>query len=259
MRWLAVVLASVLLFSAPSSRAQTRVDLELVLAVDASRSIDAYEYRLQREGYARALRDPDVIRAIASGEYRRIALVYVEWAAQGQQAVLVDWTIIDGAPSAEKFAAALLAAPRRFFDATSVSGAIDFSARLFGARGIRGTRRVIDVSGDGPNNRGRRSSLARDDAVKAGITINGLAILNDRPSRPPWQEEEVDTHYKREVIGGPGAFIIVVKGFDQFAQAIRHKLLREISEGSGPAPKQRVIGTGPDRRRSDLGSPASCL
>lgn len=234
MRWLAVVLASIFLSFAPRSEAQTRVDLELVLAVDASRSIDGYEYRLQREGYARALRHPEVVRAITSGEHRRIALVYVEWASASEQAVLVDWMIVDNAASAEKFAAALLAAPRRFYNATSVSGAIDFSAKLFGAKGIRGTRRVIDISGDGPNNRGRPSFKARDEAVKTGITINGLAIVNKRPSRPPWQEEPVDRHYQREVIGGPGAFIIVVKGFEQFAEAIRLKLLREISELEGP-------------------------
>lgn len=229
MRWLACALI-LCVIEAPPALAETRVDLELVLAVDASRSIDGYEYRLQREGYARALRDPDVVRAITSGEHRRIALAYVEWSAAAEQAVLVDWAVIDGKAAAEKFAAALLAAPRRFYDSTSVSGAIDFSVELFGAKGIKGDRRVIDVSGDGPNNRGRPSRMARDDAVRAGITINGLAILNDRPSRPPWQPEEVDTHYKREVIGGPGAFIIVIKGFDQFAQAIRLKLLREISD-----------------------------
>ena len=165
MRWIALVVSLLVFGPAAGAAAQTKVDLELVLAVDASRSIDGYEYRLQREGYARALRDPAVIRAITSGEYRRIALVYVEWAASGQQAVLVDWAIIDGKAAAEKFAVALLAAPRRFYDATSVSGAIDFSAKLFGAKGVRGTRRVIDVSGDGPNNRGRRSSEARDDAA----------------------------------------------------------------------------------------------
>jgi hypothetical protein len=234
MRWLAAVFASIVLLQSADAGAQTRVDLELVLAVDASRSIDSYEYRLQREGYARALRDPAIVRAITSGEYRRIALVYVEWSSSEEQAVLVDWAVVDGQAAAEKFAAALLAAPRRFYDATSVSGGIDFSVKLFGAKGIRGTRRVIDVSGDGPNNRGRPSSEARDDAVKAGITINGLAILNDRPSRPPWQEEEVDVHYRREVVGGPGAFVIVVKGFREFSDAIRQKLLREISGVRGP-------------------------
>jgi len=215
--------------SAQPARAQTPVDLELILAVDASRSIDDYEYRLQREGYARALRDKAVVEAILSGERQRIALAYVEWGSAIQQKVIIDWQVIDGKAAAEKFAKDLLAAPRAFYGSTSVSGAIDFSVKLFGQKGIRGARRVIDISGDGPNNRGRPSRAARDDAVKAGITINGLAILNDRPSRPPWPEEDVDKHYQREVIGGPGAFLIVANGFGDFARAVRLKLLREIS------------------------------
>lgn len=227
-------------------RAETiKVDLALVLAVDASRSIDAFEYDLQRKGYAQAFAHPAVIKAITSGEHRRVAVTYVEWSAEGQQAVLVGWTVIDGAEAAQRFSKALLTVPRRYFDATSVSGAIDFSVSLFPGAGAEATRRVIDISGDGPNNRGRRSEAARDDAVKAGITINGLAIVNDRPSRPPWPEEAVDKHYREKVIGGPGAFVMVVKGFEAFALGIRQKLVREIAgrePGSGlaavPVPKR---------------------
>lgn len=215
--------------AAPAARAATKVDLALVLAVDASRSIDTFEYGLQRNGYAQAFAHPTVIAAITSGEHRRIAVTYVEWSAEGQQSVLVGWTVIDGPEAAHRFSRALMAVPRRYYDATSVSGAIDFSVSLFPGAGVAATRRVIDISGDGPNNRGRPSEAARDEAVRAGITINGLAIVNDRPSRPPWPEEAVDKHYRDKVIGGPGAFVMVVKGFEAFAIGVRQKLVREIA------------------------------
>lgn len=228
--------------------AETKVDLALVLAVDASRSIDDFEYGLQRNGYAMAFVHPTVVKAITSGEYQRIAVTYVEWSSEGEQAVLVGWTVIDGAESASRFSKALRAAPRRYFDATSVSGAIDFSVSLFPGAGVAATRRVIDISGDGPNNRGRPSEAARDDAVRIGITINGLAIVNDRPSRPPWPEEAVDQHFREKVIGGQGAFVIVVMGFEAFALGIRQKLVREIagelpgrSLAAAPAPKRLMI------------------
>lgn len=234
-------LALALLFALAPLRAgaETAVDLELVLTNDVSRSIDAFEHRLQREGYARALTNPDVVAAITSGPRGRIALTYVEWSGSGEQAVLVDWMIIDSKAAAAKFASAVLEAPRAFFGSTSVSGAIDYSVRLFGQKGIKGDRRVIDVSGDGPNNNGRPSYAARDDAVKAGITINGLAILNDRPSRPPWPEQPVDEHYRQQVIGGQGAFMLVVKGFQSFGEGIRQKLLREVAERPGATASAR--------------------
>lgn len=217
---------------APASFARAAdipVDLELVLAVDASRSIDDFEYKLQREGYIKALTDPEVLRAVTSGMLRRIAVTYVEWAGEDEQAALVGWTVIDGPEAAARFAAALMAEPRRFFGRTSISAAIDRAAPMFDGNGIEGTRRVIDVSGDGPNNRGRAPEAARDDAVRAGITINGLAIVNDRPSRARWDMERVDDHYRNRVIGGPGAFMMVVKDFQSFAEGIRRKLIREIA------------------------------
>jgi hypothetical protein len=223
------------------ARAEVRVDLELVLAVDASRSIDTFEYRLQRMGYAKALTHPAVVGAITSGPMRKIAVSYVEWSGAVQQATIVGWTVIDGKASAAAFARKLVAAPRRFLGGTSISGAIGYAYRMFKGNGIAGARQVIDISGDGPNNRGVPSEVARDMAVRAGITINGLAILNNRPSRPPWPEERVDVHYKTKVIGGPGAFMMVVKGFDAFAVAIRNKLIREIADG-GRVP--RVIQAG---------------
>jgi Protein of unknown function (DUF1194) len=234
--------AFALALMAPPARAETRVDLELVLAVDTSRSIDAFEYRLQRMGYAKALTHPAVIEAITSGPHRKIALSYIEWSGATQQATLVGWTIIDGKASAAAFAAKLTAQPRRFLGGTSISGAIGYAYRMFIENGIAGTRQVIDISGDGPNNRGVPVVVARDMAVRAGITINGLAILNDRPSRPPWPEEPVDIHYRTKVIGGPGAFMMVVKGFDAFAVAIRNKLLREIAERGVAQPRLVRVG-----------------
>jgi len=224
---------------AAAARAESEVDLELVLAVDASRSIDAYEYGLQRQGYAQALTDPALIRAITSGPTGRIALAYVEWSSIGEQATLVDWTIVDGAAAAARFAEALIAAPRRHMGPTAVGDAIDYAVRMFDGNGIVGLRRVIDVSGDGPNNRGRPSFAARDQAVAAGIVINGLAIVNDRPSRPPWPEEPVDKHYREQVIGGPGAFMMVVEGFEDFAAGIRAKLIREVA-GHPTGPPDRT-------------------
>jgi hypothetical protein len=224
------------------ARADIKVDLELVLAVDASRSIDAFEYRLQRMGYAKALTHPAVVSAITSGPLRRIAISYVEWSGAVQQATLVGWTIIDGKASAAAFARKLTAAPRRFLGGTSISGAIGYSFRMFKGNGIQGARQVIDISGDGANNRGVPVETARDMAVRAGITINGLAILNDRPSRPPWPEEPVDIHYRTKVIGGPGAFMMVVKGFDAFAAAIRNKLIREIADVDDGHPLLLQVG-----------------
>jgi hypothetical protein len=239
MKPIGTIAGALLLAACPlAARAETRVDLELVLAVDASRSIDGFEYRLQRQGYARALIHPAVIGAITSGPRRRVAIAYVEWSGAVQQATLVGWAVIDGKAAARAFAAKLTAAPRRFLGGTSISGAIGYSMRMFKSNGIRGARRVIDVSGDGPNNRGVPSVVARDAAVRAGVTINGLAILNDRPSRPPWPEEPVDIHYKTKVIGGPGAFMMVVKGFDAFAAAIRNKLIREIAHRHNRPPRR---------------------
>jgi len=245
MRWARTLrragLAAVLILVAGPVRADIKVDLELVLAVDASRSIDEFEYRLQRMGYAKALTHPAVVGAITSGPLKRIALSYVEWSGAFQQATLVGWTVIDSKAGAAAFAAKLTASPRRFMGGTSISGAIGYAYRMFQGNGISGARRVIDISGDGPNNRGMPVEEARDMAVRAGITINGLAILNDRPSRPPWPEEPVDVHYRTKVIGGPGAFMMVVKGFDAFAAAIRNKLIREIAGVDDPQLMQ--VGT----------------
>jgi hypothetical protein len=235
-------LAVLLLLAAAPAAAQTKpppanisagVDLALVLAVDASRSIDDWEYNLQREGYVTAFSDPQVVKAIRSGPYGAIAVSYVEWSSDDQQAVLADWTLIRDAGSAAAFADKLKASERHFMARTSISGGVDFSVAMLGESGLHATRRAIDVSGDGVNNRGRPVHEARDDAVKAHITINGLAIINDRPQGwgPPIP---LDEYYRDHVIGGPGAFLIVAKDFQSFGEAIRRKLVMEIAGCAPP-------------------------
>jgi hypothetical protein len=228
------------IFCPPASAEDLDVDLELVLAVDVSGSVDEVEARLQREGYIAAMRHPDVIQAIQSGPHRRIAVTYVEWAGDQYQRTMLQWTLIEGAADAQGFADALAETPFASAHWTSLSGAIDYSARLFDNNGFAAVRRVIDVSGDGYNNRGRPVELARDEAVAAGLTINGLPIVNDRPSpwggRPP---VDLDLYFEHHVIGGPGAFMIVAEDYTAFASAIMSKLLLEIA-GDQPAPRAAV-------------------
>jgi hypothetical protein len=215
------------------------VDLELVLAVDISGSVDEVEAQLQREGYIAALRHPHVVQAIESGMFGRIAVAYVEWAGDHYQRTMLDWTLLDGASSASDFADALAETPLMTAHWTSLSAAIDYAVPLFEDNGFKGFRRVIDISGDGYNNRGRPVEWARDEAVAAGITINGLPIVNDRPNpwggRPP---ADLDLYFEERVIGGPGAFIIVAEDYTAFASAILSKLLLEIA--GGPPPKRAL-------------------
>jgi hypothetical protein len=220
---------------APLAAYAVDVDLELVLAVDVSRSIDDDEFKLQREGYAQAFMHPSVLGAIQSNPHKQIAVTLIEWAGSDFQKVIVPWTVVSDQESGALLAEAILREPRSFFGWTSISGGIDFSARLFGQQGLKGTRRVIDVSGDGVNNSGRPSSEARDDAVAAGITINGLVIMNDKPSpgffRMP--QPPLDQFYREHVIGGPGAFMIAIDDFNTFAYAIVNKLIKEIAGDPG--------------------------
>ena len=213
------------------------IDLELVLAIDVSRSMDDEELELQRQGYAGAFLHPAIVAAIRGGVHGRIAVTMFEWANASYQRVIVPWTTIEDADGAAAFADAILATAKQSFNWTSISGAIDFGRTLFGADGQRGTRRVIDISGDGVNNNGRPAWLARDEAVALGITINGLAIINDRPTPGGWRsfnQQPLDQHYREQVIGGPGAFLMVAEDFDSFAFAIRNKLMREIAGADGP-------------------------
>ncbi|NKB50465.1 MAG: DUF1194 domain-containing protein [Alphaproteobacteria bacterium] len=230
--------------------AQTAVDLELALGIDVSRSIDAGEARLQRQGYINAFRDPELIEAIETGILGRIAVGYYEWAGFGHADIIVDWRAIDGAASANAFADALQQNIPLSASRTSISGAIEFAQPWFDNNGFDGTRRVIDISGDGPNNWGSLVTTARDNAVAAGITINGLPILD--PGGGPFSRFNIanlDLYYRNCVIGGTGAFLVVAADFNDFARAVRRKLVLEIA-GLQPLRSPPPIA-GPIRVQSD--------
>lgn len=210
------------------------VDVLLVLAVDVSRSVDEDEARLQREGYRNAVTDPAVIEAVRGGMIGAIGLAYVEWAGVEYQRLVLPWTRIAGAADAADWARRLEEAPRASLSWTSISGGIDFSRSVLAGAPFEASRRVIDVSGDGVNNSGRPAEAARDQAVAEGIVINGLPIVNDRPTfgRPP--PLPLDEYYRESVIGGPGAFVIVAEDFESFGNALKRKLIREIAGLPGP-------------------------
>ncbi len=231
----AAVLAIVVMAVAGKVRADVAVDLELVLAVDVSGSMDTEEALLQRQGYLGALAHPDVIRAIEGGYRGAIAVSYVEWAGVGHRTVVADWAEVRDAESAQTLVAKIGQMPVTRGMYTSISHAIDFAVPMFAGNGFEGARRVIDISGDGANNEGRLVSLARDAAVAAHITVNGLPIVNNRID--PFgrrQIPDLDLYYRYCVIGGPGAFMVVAEGFGSFAEAIRRKLVSEIA-GVTPA------------------------
>jgi hypothetical protein len=235
---LAVALAVLATFPVPAS-AQQPVDLELVLAVDVSYSMDLDEQRLQRDGYVEAFRDAEIIRAIEAGRHRRIAVTYIEWAGWNVQQIVVPWTIVDGAATAEALAERLTAAPISRHRRTSLSGALEFSERQFGTANFRGERRVIDVSGDGPNNSGPPVGAMRDQLVEKDVVINGLPILL-KPGGPGsmFDIANLDQYYATCVIGGPGSFMIPIREKSEFASATRQKLLLEIS---GLMPEAQLI------------------
>jgi hypothetical protein len=224
------------------------VDLELVMAVDISLSMDEDEQRLQRDGYAAAFRHPEIIEAIRSGPHGRIAATYVEWAGENFQRTVVPWTLIDGASTALPFADKLAAAPIEQTYRTSISGALIYASGLFDNNGYQG-RPVIDVSGDGANNQGISVEVAREDAVRRGITINGLPLLLKPGSFDGYFEMvNLDDYYEDCVIGGTGAFIVPVRSTSEFVPAIRRKLVMEIA---GRAPPSIVRVAAKLRQRTD--------
>lgn len=219
------------MIAAPVARAEG-VDLLLVLAADVSRSIDDREFDLQRKGYAAAITDLEVLRAIAGGAHHAIAVTFIEWSGATDQNVVVDWTVVRDDEGAATVASAILAAPRSFIGRTSISGAIDFAMERFAAAPASSDKRIIDISGDGTSNAGRPVTEARDDAVAAGATINGLAIINTQVNpgyaihiQPPGG---LPKYYEENVIGGPGAFLLQVENFESFAEAVTRKLVTEI-------------------------------
>ena len=220
----------------PAARAES-VDILLVLAADVSRSIDEDEFNLQRKGYAAAMTDPKVLRAIVSGRNHGIAVTFIEWSGAADQNVVVDWTVVRDEEAAGGIAATMLSAPRSFLGRTSISAAIDFAMQRFAGAPAESDKRIIDISGDGNSNAGRAVTEARDGAVAAGVTINGLAIMNNEASpgyafhtHPPGG---LPKYYEDNVIGGPGAFVLQVENFDTFAEAITRKLLAEIAAAHG--------------------------
>lgn len=226
------------------ARSAEQVDLQLVLAVDVSGSVDYEESQLQRQGYHEAFAHPRVLEAIQHGFHGRIAVTYFEWAGYGHNRIIADWMVIEDEASAAAFRAVLQGDQPRTARRTSISQAIEFGVERFEISNFESRRRVIDISGDGPNNWGRRVDLARDEAVKLGITINGLPIVNNRPSRSGRpQEPNLDLYYKDCVIGGPSAFIVVALGFADFARAVRRKLILEIA-GTVPEDTVQVAQTG---------------
>jgi hypothetical protein len=232
-------IAAISCFCAAASVAQTPVDLELVIAVDVSLSMDLDEQRLQRDGYLSALRDPELHKAIAAGPRGRIAITYVEWAGPPTQSIVVPWTLIDTPQSALALADKLEQAPISRARMTSISAALDFAGQQFGTGGFNGMRRVVDVSGDGPNNAGVPVVPVRDELVAKGIVINGLPILLKAPSSF-FDIPDLDRYYADCVIGGTGAFMIPIKEPSEFRTATKRKLLLEIA---GFEPPARIIRT----------------
>jgi len=236
---LLLILAGVAAVPAAAVAAE-QVDLLLVLAADVSRSVDNAKFQLQREGYAAAISDPRVLDAIRSGRNGRVGLTFVEWSGAGSQRVLIDWTTIGDAETARGFGDRLLEVPRSFADRTSISGAIEFAMGQLARAPYESARRTIDVSGDGTNNAGRDVTLARDEAVAQGVTINGLVILSETPLA--WNPDHTNppgglqNYYRNNVIGGPGAFVLVAENFNSFGQAIVKKMIAEVAQaGARPS------------------------
>jgi hypothetical protein len=240
---LALGVAASLLLCVPKARADdNNVDLLLVLAADVSRSVNERKFKLQREGYAAALVNPRVLRAIADGPRRRIAIVFMEWGSEFEQYVTVDWMVIAGEADARKMSGLILDAPRPFWGRTAIGSAIDYSMGLLAGAAFKAERQVIDVSGDGTNNSGRDVTLSRDSAIEQGVTINGLVILSETPlvtnpahTHPPGG---LTAYYENNVIGGPGAFVVEANGFEQFGQSLVNKLVKEIAQRLEDAPTQ---------------------
>ena len=245
MRFSLAVIAVAVVCSLSGPAPAAGVDLIVVLAADVSRSVDDGEFDLQRKGYAAALTDPRVLRAIHATKSGAIGVCFVEWSGDDEQQVVLPWTEIRDEEDGGGAAAAILKAPRSFTGRTSISAAVDFAKGYLGkSKWPAPTRRIIDISGDGTSNSGRPITEARDQAVAAGVTINGLAIINDKPNlgysahtNPPGG---LPNYYRQNVIGGANAFLVVVKDFNSFADAMANKLAKEINvAGAGSGGPQR--------------------
>ncbi|MBS0247032.1 MAG: DUF1194 domain-containing protein [Proteobacteria bacterium] len=245
-------LASIAALAAPHARfADTSpgavpVDVELVLAVDVSYSMDPDEQALQREGYAQALTSRDFLTALREGAHGKIAITYIEWAGAGDQKIVMPWRLIDGPEAADAVAAEISRAPYRRASRTSISGGLKFASTLFDHSGYRGVRRVIDVSGDGANNSGDFVAPTRDEVIRAGITINGLPLMLKRSRVSMMDIDNLDVYYEDCVIGGPGAFVIPIRERTQFIEATRTKLILEVASRQ---PEAKVVPASADKPR----------
>jgi hypothetical protein len=214
------------------------VDIELILATDISYSMDMDELAVQREGYAQALVSKEFLQALKAGPTGKISITYFEWAAKNDQKIIIPWRLVDGPETADAVAAEIMRTPVRRASRTSISGAINFAMPLFDDDPYHGLRRVIDVSGDGPNNDGTPVTLARDAALGKGIIINGLPIMVKEPSFSTMDIENLDWYYEDCVIGGPGSFVVSIKDREKFKEAIRTKLVLEVA---GRTPQRPVV------------------
>jgi hypothetical protein len=218
--------------------AAASVDVELVLAVDVSYSMDMDELAIQREGYAQAIVSKEFLQALKSLPNGKVAVTYFEWAASNDQKIIIPWRLIDGPETADAVADEILKTPIRRASRTSISGAIYFAMPLFDENPYRGLRRVIDISGDGPNNNGLPITGAREEALSKGIVINGLPIMVKEPSYSTMDIDNLDWYYEDCVIGGPGSFVVAIKDREKFKEAIRAKLLLEVA---GQTPERRLV------------------
>src|SRR5664279_3825537 len=214
------------------------VDVELVLAVDVSYSMDMDELAIQREGYAQAIISKEFLQALKTGPNGKISVTYFEWAASRDQKIIIPWRVIDCPETADAVANEIMKTPIRRASRTSISGAIYFAMPLFDENPYRGLRRVIDISGDGPNNNGLPIVGARDEALSKGIVINGLPIMVKEPSYSTMDIDNLDWYYEDCVIGGPGSFVVAIKDREKFKEAIRAKLLLEVA---GRTPERRIV------------------
>jgi hypothetical protein len=232
--------------AAPDSRSQlidpkdnsSTVDIELVIAVDVSYSMDLDELAVQREGYAQAIISKEFLQAMKNGPHSKVAVTYFEWSASSDQKIIIPWRVIDGPESAGAVADEIMKTPVRRGSRTSISGAINFAVPLFEENPYHGLRRVIDISGDGPNNNGEPVAGPREAALAKGITINGLPIMVKEPSYSTMDIDNLDFYYEDCVIGGPGSFVVSIKDREKFKEAIRTKLILEVA---GRTPEHRIV------------------
>src|SRR5947209_4488734 len=224
--------------SQSADRPEALVDIELILAVDVSYSMDMDELAIQREGYAQAIVSKEFLQALKGLPNGKIAITYFEWAASSDQKIIIPWRVIDGPETADAVAAEIMKTPIRRASRTSISGAINFAMPLFEENPYRGLRRVIDISGDGPNNNGTPVTAARDAALEKGIIINGLPIMVKEPSYSTMDIDNLDFYYEDCVIGGPGSFVVAIKDREKFKEAIRTKLLLEVA---GRTPERPIV------------------